>query len=74
MTPEQGIEFEQFKNKVAQLTGDDLLDKWIDFKASAASKEPDLGLLKSICLEQALIGEHGFGKWQKAVEARKAAR
>lgn len=70
------IEFalEQFRQEVESLKGNDLLDKWIAFENSPDSREPDLGLLKSNCLEVALIQEFGLGEWQDAVNARKKAQ
>ena len=68
---EKAFLVEQFKSQVADLTGDALLDKWIDFKGSEASKVPDLGLLKGQVLQARLAAEFGL-MWYKAVDARKA--
>jgi hypothetical protein len=64
------LAFEQFKKQVETLKGDDLLDRWIAFNGSAESKEPDLGLMKDMCLEALLQREFGFS-WRKAADARR---
>lgn len=65
--------YNQFMHEVAALKGDALLDRWIVFEDSPESKEPDLGVLKSNCLEVALTNAFGFGQWQNAVRARRKA-
>lgn len=70
LNKDQFENFETFKNEVVSLKGNGLLDKWNSFKDSPASKEPELGMLKTNCLEAALMREFGFSKWQKAADAR----
>lgn len=65
--------FELFKQEVTPLKGDDLLDKWIAFDGSPDSKVPDLGLLKSECLQAALMQQFGI-HWKAAVDARRKAK
>ena len=69
-----GFAFEQFKNDVEDLEGDTLLDRWIEFDGSAASKEPNLGLLKRGFFEAILIKTFGLMEWHQKVEARKRAK
>jgi hypothetical protein len=64
-------QFEAFKTEVSKLTDDELLDKWIGFIDSAEEKEEDLGILKSNCLEAALIQKFG-PEYHIAVKQRKA--
>jgi hypothetical protein len=73
MNAEDSLRYEKFRQQVETLKGDELLDKWIEFDGSSDSKEPDMGLAKSLCLEAALTMEFGVGAWQKAVEARRKA-
>jgi hypothetical protein len=74
MPAEVEIALEQFKSEIMGLEGDALLDKWIEFDGSPASKEPDLGVLKSNCLEAALIQIFGLMEWRKKVAARREAK
>ena len=62
---------EKFKQEIKTLKGDDLLDKWIAFEGSEESKEPDLGVHKSLNLEATLVQEFGRGEWHNAVEIRR---
>ena len=63
--------FEQFKKTVESLTGDALLDKWISFENSAENSQPDLGVLKSQCLEILLIKNFGYG-WRGFILQRRS--
>ena len=73
MSPaEVTLALEQFRKEVEALSEDALLDKWIAFNGSAESEEPDLGLLKSICLESVLMKKFGLKK-HDAIERRKKA-
>lgn len=65
--------FEKFKRDVENLTGNSLLDRWILLEETPEGQEPDLGLLKSACLEAMLIQQFGF-EWRSAVQARRAQR
>jgi hypothetical protein len=71
---EVAIAFDVFRLEVERLKGVDLLDRWIAFEGSDESKVPDLGSLKSLCLEDALNLEFGRSNWRGAVRARKQAR
>jgi hypothetical protein len=71
---EVAIAFDVFRLEVERLKGVDLLDRWIAFEGIDESQVPDLGKLKSFCLEDALNLEFGRGNWQGAVRARKQAR
>ncbi len=70
---EVAIKSEQFKSEVLTLEGDDLLDKWIEFDGSAASKESDLGILKSLILESAMQQKIGMD-WKQQVGIRKKVK
>ena len=73
-TAEVSNGFEQFKSEVADLEGDALLDKWIEFDGSAISKEPDMGLLMNLVLEATLAKTFGVMEWHEKVEERRKAK
>ncbi len=70
---ELDLALQLFRDEVAALDGDGLLDRWIALKGSDEVKVPDLGIGKSLYLEAALIGKFGI-EYHKAVEARAKAK
>lgn len=72
MTAEQAQQLSAFNKEIATLDGDVLLKRWIEFENSDESKEPDLGLMKSLALESRLQAVFGV-MWKQDTKAQQEA-